>query len=179
MEKLAQKNAARLIDLLSERLAFERAGVKLYDALLGRLRAATDPELRALLEPTQLHRDEESEHQEWLEEQIRALGGDPHAPSEHSVLVQKEAEGIELVLLRDPSIAHDFHALLLAELADHAGWDLLVQLAVAFGDEPAQREFEKRLRQEEEHLRFVREALLGMTFMALRGQATGDAHLVI
>jgi len=121
MEKLAAKNATKVIDLLTERLAFERSGVKLYDTLLGRLRATEDRTLKALLGDVKEHREEEKEHEEWLEGQIRALGGDAHAPTERSVLVQAESEGVERVMRRDDSILHDFHALLTAELADNAG----------------------------------------------------------
>jgi bacterioferritin (cytochrome b1) len=163
MEKLAKKNTGKVIDLLNERLTFERAGVRLYDALLARLRRSDDPAMQALIDPAQTHREEEKEHEEWLEEQIRALGGDPHVPSEHSILVQAESEGVERVMQRDQSIPHDFHALLIAELADNAGWDLLVQLADEFGDSAAKRQFKKRLHEEEKHLLFVRKTLLELT----------------
>jgi len=163
MDKLARKNVTKVIDLLSERLAFERAGVKLYDTLHARLRVAADPALKALLEQVEHNRDEEAEHVEWLEEQIRALGGDAHSPTEGSVLVRAESEGVERVMRRDDSIPHDFHALLTAELADNAGWDLLVQIADEFGDSAAKKEFKKRLREEEEHLLFVRKTLLELT----------------
>jgi bacterioferritin (cytochrome b1) len=163
MEKLAKKNVTKVIDLLSERLAFERSGVKLYDTLLARLRASEDPALKALLGEVKEYREEEKEHEEWLEEQIRALGGDAGALTEHSVLVQTEAEGVERVIRRDENILHDFHALLTAELADNAGWDLLVQIADEFGDSEAKKEFKKRLHEEEKHLLFVRETLLELT----------------
>ena len=163
MDKLAKKNVAKVIDLLSERLAFERSGVKLYDTLHARLRVAKDPALKALLEQVEHNRDEEQEHVEWLEEQIRALGGDAHTPTERSVLVRAESEGVERVMRRDDSIPHDFHALLTAELADNAGWDLLVQIADEFGDPAAKKEFKKRLREEEQHLLFVRKTLLELT----------------
>ena len=163
MEKLAAKNTTKVIDLLSERLAFERSGVKLYDTLLGRLRATEDRTLKALLGDVKEHREEEKEHEEWLEGQIRALGGDAHAPTERSVLVQAESEGVERVMRRDDSILHDFHALLTAELADNAGWDLLVQIADEFGDSAAKKEFKKRLHEEEKHLLFVRQTLLELT----------------
>lgn len=64
---------------------------------------------------------------------------------------------------RDDSIPHDFHALLTAELADNAGWDLLVQIADEFGDSVAKKEFKKRLLEEEQHLLFVRKTLLELT----------------
>ena len=163
MEKLGRKNPHKVIDLLKERLAFERSGVKLYDTLLSRLRLSGDSALESLIDQVEHQRDEEQEHGEWLEEQIRALGGDAYGPTEHSVLVQAESEGIERVVRRDQSIPHDFHALLTAELADHAGWDLLVQIADELGDSDAKKEFQKRLHEEEGHLLFVRKTLLGLT----------------
>jgi bacterioferritin (cytochrome b1) len=163
MEKLAKKNVTKVIDLLSERLAFERSGVRLYDTLLSRLRASEDPALKSLLGEVKEYREEEREHEEWLEEQIRALGGDANAVTEHAILVQAESEGVERVMRRDQSIPHDFHALLTAELADNAGWDLLVQLAEEFGDSEAKKEFRKRLDEEEKHLLFVRKTLLELT----------------
>src|SRR5512140_2045577 len=163
MDKLAKKNVSRVIDLLNERLAFERTGVKLYDTLLARLQVSTDPAVKVLVGQVQEHREEEHEHEEWLEEQIRALGGTAHALSEHAVLAQAEAEGVERVMRRDDSISHDFHALLTAELADNAGWDLLVKLADEFGDSKAKKEFNKRLHEEEKHLLFVRETLFELT----------------
>jgi len=157
MQKLAGTNVSRVIDLLNERLTFERSGVKLYDKILERMR--TDPQAARMVEQMQEHRDEEKEHEEWLEEQIRALGGDARSPSEKSILVRAESQGIEHVIERDAQLPHDFHALLVAELADNAGWDLLVQLADEVGDRDAKKEFKKRLHEEEEHLLFVRHAV--------------------
>jgi len=161
MDKLSGKNRWRVIDLLAERLAFARAGVKLYGTLLSRVRS--EPALQALVGELERHRDEEQEHEQWLEAQIRALGGDVHVPTEHSVLAQVESEGVERVIRRDASIPHDFHALLAAELADHAGWDLLVQIADEFDDAEAKEQFARRLREEEQHLLFVRKTLLELT----------------
>jgi len=163
MDKLSSKNRWRVIDLLKERLVFERSGVRLYDTLLSRLRHAGDPALEALVAVVQSQRDEEQEHAQWLEQQIRGLGGDGHALSDLSILVQVESEGVERVIRRDASIPHDFHALLTAELADNAGWDLLAQIADELGDAGAKQQFEKRLREEEKHLAFVRQTLLELT----------------
>jgi bacterioferritin (cytochrome b1) len=163
MDKLAKKNVSRVVDLLNERLAFERTGVRLYDTVLARLQVSSEPGFKALARQVQEQRDEEKEHEEWLEEQIRALGGTAHGLSEHAVLAQAESEGVERVIRRDDSIPHDFHALLTAELADTAGWDLLVQIADEFGDSKAKKEFKKRLQEEEKHLLFVRKTLLELT----------------
>jgi rubrerythrin len=168
MKKLAAKNLGRVLDLLNERLVFERAGVRLYDKILGRMRNSGDPRIAALFERFEQNRNEEKEHEEWLEEQIRSLGGEAHALSEKSVLVRAESQGIEHVIQRDPRLPNDFHALLTAELADNAGWDLLVQLASEFGDRDAKSEFKKRLHEEEKHLLIVRQAVTDLSKQEMR-----------
>jgi bacterioferritin (cytochrome b1) len=159
MEKMAAKNSARVIDLLTERLVFERAGVRLYDQVIARMRESSDENITRMLETMQEHRGEEKEHEEWLEECIRKLGGDPDAETEHSRLVREESKGIEEVVENDTSLPHLFHALLMAELADNAGWDLLHGIASELGDSAAKKEFAKRLREEADHLLFVRKAV--------------------
>jgi rubrerythrin len=170
MEKMAAKNSARIIDLLAERLAFERSGVRLYDQILDRMREAPDENITGMLETMQKHRGEEKEHEEWLEECIRKLGGDPNAETEHSRLVKQESKGVEEVVEKDTMLPHLFHALLVAELADNAGWDLLHSLAGELGDSAAKKEFGKRLREEAEHLLFVRKVVQKFALSETTGQ---------
>src|SRR6187399_2174098 len=99
MKKLAQTNRDKAIDLLNERLTFERAGVKLYDSILEKLGHTTDPLLMTRLGELKEHRDQEKEHEEWLEAQIRALGGDAHADTDMSRLITVESRGIEQIVL--------------------------------------------------------------------------------
>jgi bacterioferritin (cytochrome b1) len=170
MKELAEKNREKVIDLLNERLTFERAGVKLYDRVLEVMRAGGDQNVNRMLDEMQEHRDEEKEHEEWLEEQIRAIGGDAHAQTEHSELVERESTGIEEVVMTDAKLPHLFHALLAAELVDNAGWDLLVALADEAGDREAKREFRKRLHQEADHLIFVRKAVQKFSMQEVLGE---------
>jgi bacterioferritin (cytochrome b1) len=170
MKQLAAKNLEQVLDLLSERLAFERAGVKLYDTVLRKARGAGNSMPPQTLEQLEEHRNEEKEHEEWLEAQIRSLGGDAHAKTERVKLVELESSGIERVVQDDATLSHLLHALLTAELADNAGWDLLVQLADEAGDRDAKREFKKRLHEEEEHLIFARRAVLRLARREVLGQ---------
>jgi bacterioferritin (cytochrome b1) len=171
MGELAKYDTGKVIDVLNERLAFERAGVKLYDRILEVMRTtANDENVARMLPEMQEHRDEEKEHEEWLEAQIRALGGDAHAETEKSQLVTRESKGIEEVVMSDAQLPHLFHALLAAELVDNAGWDLLVQLADEAGDRAAKREFKKRLHEEEDHLLFVRSAVEKLAFQEVLGE---------
>ena len=160
MEELARKNRERVIDVLTERLTFERSGVRLYDRIIERMRASNDGAIAKMLDQMLEHRDQEKEHEEWLEEQVRSLGGDAHAQTEKARLVETESQGIEKVIFGERSGLPDlFHALLAAELVDNAGWDLLVQLADEADDRKAKRAFKTRLHEEEEHLLFVRRAV--------------------
>src|SRR5690242_8856224 len=116
MQELTKFDASKVIDLLSERLAFERAGVKLYDRVLEAIRASGDANAERMLGEMQQHRNEEKEHEEWLEAQIRRLGGDAHGETEKSRLVTRESQGIEDVVTSGAPLPHLFHALLAAEL---------------------------------------------------------------
>jgi bacterioferritin (cytochrome b1) len=160
METLATYNREKVIDLLSERLEFERAGVKLYDTILEKIEGATDPNVSRLLPDMRKHRDQEKEHEEWLEEQIRSLGGDANKKTEMAELTLRESKGIEEVVSQDDQVTHLFHALLTAELVDNAGWELLIELADDADDREARREFKQRLHEEEDHLIFARQAVL-------------------
>jgi bacterioferritin (cytochrome b1) len=160
VKRLAEKHPEQLIDLLNERLTFERTGVKLYDRVLEEMRASEDPQVRAMLDTMQQYRDEEREHQLWLEEQIQALGGDASAQTELSRLVLRESQGIEQVILRgEVELPHLFHALMAAELVDNAGWELLVDLADEADDDEARDAFELRLTEEEDHLDYMRQVM--------------------
>lgn len=160
MQKLAEGNVAKVLDVLTARCAYERTGVKLYDAIIDKIERQGDTHYHRMLETLRRHRDEEKEHEEWLEQQIRALGGDPHAATQMSRLEDEETRGVQGVLLDGHSeIPHLIHALFTAELTDNAGWDLLVQLADEAGDREAKREFGRRLAEEAKHLLFMREAM--------------------
>ena len=170
MDKLARKNKEKVIDVLAERLCFERSGVKLYDKILERMRASGDRAMSRMLDQMQEHRDQEKAHEEWLEECIRNLGGDDEELTDKAKLVTEESKGIEHVVMTDPELPHLFHALLAAELVDNAGWDLLVELADEAGDRAAVKDFKKRLREEEEHLVFVRQAVARLSSHEVLGQ---------
>jgi bacterioferritin (cytochrome b1) len=171
MEKLAQYNRGKVIDLLTERLVFERSAVKLYDSIVEQIERSGEIAYAPLVDQLREHGAEEKAHEEWLEAQVRALGGDAHGQTEMSRLVQTESLGIEkVVLAADGSIPHLLHALLAAELVDNAGWDMLVELADDAGDRMTKRELKQRLHEEEEHLRFVQRALERMARQEVLGE---------
>jgi bacterioferritin (cytochrome b1) len=159
MDTLAKHNREKLIDMLCERLAFERASVRLYDTILRRLEKAGNSADPVRTEMGR-YRDQEKEHAEWLAGCIRDLGGDADAKTEMARLVERESKGIEQVIETDELLPHCMHALLAAELVDNAGWELLIELADDADDREAREAFRRRLHEEEDHLAFVRTAML-------------------
>jgi bacterioferritin (cytochrome b1) len=170
MKELAAKNRDKVLDLLNERLTFEREGVKLYDAIVQNMQSVSSPEIGRMLPAMKEHRDQEKEHEEWLEDQIRALGGTAHDKTEMSELIKMESSGVSQVVNTDKDLVHQMHALLTAELVDNAGWELLLELADDADDADARREFRKRLHEEEEHLIFARRAITAFARRNVLGQ---------
>jgi ferritin-like metal-binding protein YciE len=175
--RLAEKNPQQVIDLLCERLAFERSTVKLYDRILEALRGAADASTRDLHATMQKHRQEEDDIAGWLEGRIRELGGDAGVQTDLARLATREAQGIEEVAANDAAdVTHLLHALLAVEGVDNAGWELLVDLANAAGDDRAKRELERRHRQETQHLAFVRHAIERLAIGTLFGEGWAEQH---
>jgi hypothetical protein len=64
-------------------------------------------------------------------------------------------------IVTDPrtSVAQSLHAIHIAELADHDGWELLVHLAGEFGQEEMAANFGLALAEEERHLATIRDVM--------------------
>jgi bacterioferritin (cytochrome b1) len=168
----AQSNHDRMCNLLNERLAFERAGVKLYDRVIEALRASEDAQTTDLVPTLAKHRDQEAEHAAWLEAQIRRQGGDCEVETDLSRLATREARGLEEVVDQDrDDPTHLLHALLSAEAVDNAGWDLLCHLADDAGDREMRRELHRRMREEQGHLAWLRETLEEISGRGIYGES--------
>jgi hypothetical protein len=64
------------------------------------------------------------------------------------------------------------HAVLAAELVDHAGWNALLNLAAENHDEEAQEALRKRLHEENDHLGFIRLLNTALLRRAVSGELT-------
>jgi hypothetical protein len=146
-----------LIDKLGERLAFERTGVRLYDALLLKLEAGQAFAGGPAKADLQHIRDEEHAHFEIVRDAIEVLRGDPTAVTPSANLVGVESAGLCSVVT-DPraELSDSLHAMLIAELADNAGWDQLIDLCISTAYEDLAERFQKCRAQEAEHLVLVR-----------------------
>ena len=156
------------LDLLGARLAFERTGTRIYEALLVKLEAASvHPE-----GPTRedlLHiRDEELAHAGMLAECIQEIGGDPTAVTPAADVQAVASCGIVQVV-GDPrtTFTQALDAVLTAELTDVDSWQLLVDMADKLGLDDMAERFATAHDEEGEHLLNVRQWLTS----ALLGQA--------
>jgi hypothetical protein len=153
---------AVLMDKLGERLAFERAGTRLYDALM--VKCAGNDAIP--ISDLQHIRDEEQTHFALIGAAIQSLGGDPTAQTPAADVTGVEGMGL-MQVLTDPktTVAQALHAILVAELTDNAAWEELIELTSEAGNADLVERFNKARDEEMEHLEKVRgwyrEAVLG------------------
>ena len=156
-KRLKGEHMSVFLDKLGERLAFERTGTRLYDALLTKLAASEASAEGPTAEDLGKIRAQELAHFEMLRDAIEELGADPTAVTPSADVAGVSAMGI-LQVVDDPRMTIDqtLEAILIAEMADNGGWSLLVQLARAMGQDELARRFEGALHEEEEHLAKVK-----------------------
>ncbi|MEW6270830.1 MAG: ferritin-like domain-containing protein, partial [Thermodesulfobacteriota bacterium] len=146
-----------LLDKLGERLAYERSGVRLYEALLSKHDAFggfTGGPTRAEIEQV---RDQEHQHFTMLADAVQRLGGDPTAVTP-SANVQATATLGMCQALSDPRIdlLSSLEVTQTVELADNDCWTALIELLRNAGEAETAHRFEEALAHEREHLRLVR-----------------------
>jgi rubrerythrin len=158
-----------LLDKLGERLAFERTGTRLYDALITKCEVMQDGATSMTVEDLLQIRKDEARHALIVADAIESLGGDPTAQTPSADLVGVESLGLVQVL-SDPrtTLAQSLHAILTAEMSDQAGWEILVALAEDQKHASMSNEFSLALNQERIHLQQVQtwyqEATLGKSY---------------
>jgi hypothetical protein len=163
LNKLTGRNPEVLIDKLGERLAFERTGTRLYEAMIMKCLALENAGETVPVGDLERLRDEEAEHFALLNEAMMSLGADPTAQTPSADVAAVQSLGI-LQVIADPrtNLAQSFNALLSAELVDHAGWELLVALAEQMGQDEWASRFRHALAQEAEHRLLVQGWLQSM-----------------
>ncbi|BAU49206.1 ferritin Dps family protein [Sulfurifustis variabilis] len=157
VKKLTGKSPEVFLDMLGERLAFERGGVRLYESMLTKCQATPEKIPGMSTEQLTHFRDEEAKHFRWVAEALESLGADPTAQTPGADVTGIESMGI-MQVMDDPrtTLSQSLHALLVAELADHDGWELLIKLADDMGQDEMAKNFRQALKEEGEHLSHVR-----------------------
>jgi bacterioferritin (cytochrome b1) len=168
MSMLTGNDPKVLIDKLGERLAFERGGTRLYDALIAKCESMQDGYTGIAIDDLRKIRNDEARHFSIVVDAIESLGGDPTAQTPSADLVGVEAMGL-IQTVTDPrtTVAQSLHAILAAELIDNSGWEILIALAESQNQNAMLSEFSIALDEERGHLRQVQawyqEAILGTT----------------
>ena len=141
-----------LLDKLGERAAFERAGVRLYDAMLQKVEAVDRLPGDMALDALQSIRDDEAAHFTLIASAIERLGGDSTTQTPCADIAGVQGMGL-LQTMTDPrtTVAQALDTLLAAELIDNASWELLIQLAEGFGQDAMVDEFCAALEREHVH----------------------------
>ncbi|WP_205665196.1 ferritin-like domain-containing protein [Caldimonas tepidiphila] len=160
-----------LIDKLGERLAFERSGVRLYDALLAKCEADPASLGAGAADRLRHFRMEEAQHFAMVADALDSIGADPTAQTPCADMVGVEGMGM-MQVLTDPrtSVSQCLHVILDAELVDNAGWELLITLSRQSGHPELAERFAQALHQENQHLVEVRR----MYEASVLAEATGS-----
>lgn len=145
------------IDKLAERLAYERGGTRLYDAIITKFLEHADELPGVTVSELEHIRDEEASHALLIKECLEQLGADPTAQTPSADLVGVETMGF-LQAVTDPrtNLAQTLHAALAAELVDEAGWETLIALAENIGQKDMVARFREAEQREQEHIFKVR-----------------------
>jgi hypothetical protein len=171
IEKLKGNQPTVFLDLLGERLAYERTGTRLYDALLVKLHAAEPHPGGPTRAEVEQIRDEELQHLLIVVEAIESMGGDPTAITPSADVIGVAGSGW-VAALTDPrtTLNEALKVMLAAELVDNDAWLALVDLAEGLGQDELAADFRRALSQEEDHLVRVR----GWVTAAINGEAGID-----
>jgi hypothetical protein len=190
-------NPNLFLDKLGERIAFERTGVRLYDALITKYLAVRNAEggplpatselagasaaadtsapsagTEAPLDTLRRIRSEELAHFQLLGKIMERLGGDPTAQTPCADVTAVASMGL-IQAITDPrtTLAQCLNTILTAELTDNAGWELLSQLAAEAGQGALAEDFSQALAAEREHLAIIQGWLQALLLGEVQTQA--------
>jgi len=147
----------QFIDKISERIGFERTGVRLYEALLSKFDCYGTFAGGPTREELEYIMMQELEHFRLLQQAARELGSDPTVMSPSADLVATMSRGIVEVLVdARTNLIQSLDAILVAELADNDSWTGLVELAEGAGEAGLATRFRAAEMHERDHLARVR-----------------------
>jgi hypothetical protein len=167
VEMLEGHKPGVFIDKLGERLAYERTGTRLYDALIAKHEAAHVHEGGPTRTELEKIRHDEHQHMLLVRDAIRQLGADPTAMTPCADVAGVAGLGWVQVLA-DPrtTLTQCLDVMLIVENGDVDGWDLLSEMATALGLDDLADRFREANLVEQDHARKVR----GWLSAALLGQ---------
>jgi hypothetical protein len=169
----AQPEGFRLfLDKLGERLAFERQGTRLYEAVVQKFERLDGNGAGPALKDLRHILQEEMEHFTMLQKVITDIGGDATVQTPSADVSGVLSQGI-LQIVTDPRTTEvqTLQAMLNAELADNDGWQMLINLSSALGQVGFEEQFQEALEAERQHLENVRGWLESLTLAEANGEA--------
>lgn len=146
------------LDKLGARLAFERTGTRLYEALISKLDAYGGFDGGPSRDELVAIRDEEHHHALLVQETIKTLDGDPTIVTPSANLQAIAGRGL-VDVLTDPrtTFVDGLDAIVVAELVDRESWEGLIPVLTAASVTKATlTKIEHAMKTEEEHLTKVR-----------------------
>jgi rubrerythrin len=177
----AKVNMRTLHEVLSEFLAVEVGGQKLYERAL---ELVTDTEVRSKFR--EYHR-QTVRHQKTLIDVIRKLNGNPQMPSAKAKVAAAKAQALLKTmgrsgLSKDEAQLNAIENIVLAETKDHADWELLGKIVRQTTDShlrevlrPAVHTVEQ---EEDEHLNWTRKKLGELQMASLVQQDKASSKLI-
>ena len=156
LDALQRRQPLVFLDLVGARMAFERTGTRLYEALMAKLEVARSPVWPAHDDLERI-RDEELAHVGLLMRATESLGADPTAMTPGADVAGVAGRGL-IDAITDPRTTplEAVEAILVAELVDNDGWLVLADLSARLGHEEMAADFRHAMAEEEEHLARVR-----------------------
>jgi hypothetical protein len=156
MEKM-KKGDHSFIDKLGERIAFERTGTRLYEALIAKYEGSSDKANFPDLTIIKKFHQEELSHFRLCCEAMEEIGGDPTAVTPSADVAGVAAAGW-VQALGDPRInfKQSLEVILQAELVDNDCWDVLIEMAEDLGLNTLVEKFQTAKIEEDVHLSSIR-----------------------
>ncbi|HEX8253603.1 MAG TPA: ferritin-like domain-containing protein [Thermoanaerobaculia bacterium] len=142
VQRLKGHKPTVLLDKMGERLAFERTGARMYDALLVKVVGGGANDGGPLPHEIEELRADELRHFELVRKHLVRLGADPTVVTPCADIGLVAGMGV-LQVLTDPrtTLSQCLNAILTTELADTAGWHLLARIARESGETEMADEF--------------------------------------
>lgn len=153
-----------LMDKLGERVAFERAGTRLYEALISKYEDAEDK--KSLPDKSRLEQfhQEELKHFEVVSQAVKLVGGElPIITPATDVNGSLSMNWMLAITDTRTSFLQALEIVLQAELVDHASWELLIELAERRELPEVATQFQECLNEKEIHLTTLKQWLQELT----------------
>lgn len=156
-EKIMQGDYT-FMDKLGERLAFERTGSRLYEALLSKHKGSLGNESYPDYSILNQFYEEEKEHFRLCAEVMEELGGDSTALTPCADVAGVAGMGwVQVIADPRTTFQQSLEVILQAELADNVCWENLIDLATNLGLDNVVKRFVKAKEEEDVHLETIKQ----------------------